>query len=221
MKINKRLPIIITVSIGVIGILIGFNMTKNNERLPVYAPTHINPRLVDSSLHLKSRGHFISDFELINQNGETVTGERLKDKIYVADFFFTTCPTICPKMADQMGRVYKKFYEDPEIMLVSHTVQPEVDSVEVLKEYAELHNADISKWIFLTGDKKQIYDLARKSYFAAVTEGDGGVDDFIHTENFVLVDKNKMIRGFYDGTSEEDVDRLIADIEILKREYES
>lgn len=221
MKVNSKTPIIITVSIAIIGILIGFNMIKNNERLPVYAPTHINPRLVDSSLQHKSNGHFIADFELINQNGKTVDQNDLKGKIYVADFFFTTCPTICPKMADQMGRVYQEFKNDPEIMLVSHTVQPEVDSVPVLKAYAELQGADVSKWIFLTGDKKQIYDLARKSYFAAVTEGDGGVDDFIHTENFVLIDKNKMIRGFYDGTSQEDVTRLIKDIAILKEEYES
>lgn len=220
MKINSKLPLTLTLTIAVIGILIGFNMTKNNQRLPVYAPTNVNPRLVDSSLQNKSRGHFISDFDLINQNGKKVTEKELENKIYVADFFFTSCPTICPKMADQMSRLYEKYLDDPEIMLVSHTVQPEVDSVDVLKNYAELHNAKASKWLFLTGDKKQIYNLARKSYFAAVSEGDGGVDDFIHTENFVLIDKNKMIRGFYDGTSKKDIDRLIADIEILKREYE-
>src|SRR5690554_1249427 len=126
MKINKRLPLALTVSIGVIGILIGFNMTKNNQKLPVYAPTNVNPRLVDASLQHKSHGHFISDFELINQDGETVTEKNLQGKIYVADFFFTTCPTICPKMADQMVRINEAYSEDPEIMLVSHTVQPEV-----------------------------------------------------------------------------------------------
>ena len=218
---NSKLPIIVTVLISIIGISTAFYMNVNNERLPVYAPSNINPRLVDSSLHLKSRGHFISDFELLNQNGEVVTQKNLEGKYYVADFFFTTCPSICPKMTKQMTRVYEEYYNDPDFMLLSHTVQPEVDSVETLREYAEEHNADASKWLFLTGDKKQIYNLARKSYFAATSEGDGGEEDFIHTENFILIDKNKMIRGFYDGTNTKDVDKLMDDIEILKREYES
>jgi protein SCO1/2 len=123
-------------------------------------------------------------------------------------------------MSAQMQRVQKKYKDDEDFKILSHTVQPEVDSVPVLKEYANLYEADPKKWIFVTGDKKIIYDLARKSYFAAVTEGDGGPGDFIHTENFVLVDKEKRIRGFYDGTSEESVDQLLVDIEILSQEYE-
>jgi len=119
-----------------------------------------------------------------------------------------------------MLRVYEEFNENNDILLLSHTVMPEEDSVPVLKEYANKFNISSEKWKLVTGDKKHIYDLARKTYFAAVTEGDGGVDDFIHTENFVLVDKEKRLRGFYDGTSKKDVDRLIKDIYTLLAEYE-
>ena len=121
-----------------------------------------------------------------------------------------------------MVRVYDEFKDNPEVMILSHTVTPEIDSVEVLKAYAEkLGVKDDKKWIFVTGDKKQIYHLARKVYFAATTEGDGGPDDFVHTENFVLVDKEKRLRGFYDGTSKQDVDRLIEDIYTLLDEYKT
>ena len=118
-----------------------------------------------------------------------------------------------------MHRVYEEFKENDDILFLSHTVMPEADSVPVLKDYAEKLKVDVKKWKFVTGDKKQIYNLARKTYFAAVTEGDGGVNDFIHTENFVLVDKEKRLRGFYDGTSKKDVDRLIEDINALLYEY--
>jgi protein SCO1/2 len=117
-------------------------------------------------------------------------------------------------------RVQKAYEDADDFMIVSHSVTPEIDSPAVLKEYAERYEAKPEKWVFLTGNKKLIYDLARKSYFAATTEGDGGVDDFIHTENFVLVDKEKRIRGFYDGTDPESVDQLITDIEILQQEYQ-
>jgi len=156
----------------------------------------------------------------VDQDGKAFNQSDLEGKYYVSDFFFTTCPTICPDMSTQLKRVQEAYKADDDFMIVSHTVNPEVDSAETLKAYAELYEADPNKWVFLTGDKKIIYDLARKSYFAATTEGDGGVNDFIHTENFVLVDKEKRIRGFYDGTSEESVDQLITDIEILSQEYD-
>ena len=180
----------------------------------------IDPELVDKSMQNVTNNHKIADFELINQDGEIFSQNDLKGKYYVTDFFFTTCPSICPDMSSQLQRVQKAYFENDEFLIVSHSVTPEIDSVKVLKEYAELYEANPKKWIFLTGDKKVIYDLARKSYFAATTEGDGGIDDFIHTENFVLVDKEKRIRGFYDGTSKESVNQLIIDIEILAQEYE-
>ena len=155
----------------------------------------------------------------INQYSYCISEKDLDGKIYVADFFFTTCPSICPAMSKQMLRVFDEFKDNQKIMVLSHTVMPEVDSVAVLKEYALRYGIDSdNKWLFLTGDKKEIYQLARKSYFAAINEGNGDKDDFIHTENFVLIDAKKRIRGFYDGTSKEEVEKLIEDIHILLEE---
>ncbi|MFN4235471.1 MAG: SCO family protein [Bacteroidia bacterium] len=204
-------------TIFLIGVLIVYFFIIPVPVLKIYKPSDINPALVDQDQQ-NNKPHRIADFKLLNQNGDTITLKNLDGKIYVADFFFTTCPTICPKMSDQMHRVYEKYKDNPQVMIVSHTVMPEVDSVSVLKAYADKYHADADKWIFLTGPKEEIYQLARKSYFAVITEGDGGVDDFIHTENFILVDKQKRIRGFYDGTSEEDVDRLIKEISYLLKE---
>ncbi|MAY83476.1 MAG: SCO family protein [Flavobacteriales bacterium] len=216
----KKLPIIIPFVLLCIGVAIAYTMIKDNRTLPIYTPAMINPELVDESVQGERVKHNIADFELVDQDGKAFNQSDLEGKYYVSDFFFTTCPTICPDMSTQLKRVQEAYKADDDFMIVSHTVNPEVDSAETLKAYAELYEADPNKWVFLTGDKKIIYDLARKSYFAATTEGDGGVNDFIHTENFVLVDKEKRIRGFYDGTSEESVDQLITDIEILSQEYD-
>ncbi len=205
--------------IAVVGIIIAYFINDKPKVLKVYNPIDINPDLVDESLRQVDKFHRVGSFSLTNQNGKEVTEANFKDKIYIADFFFVTCPTICPKMTKQMNRVYDEFISNEVISFLSHTVMPEADSVPVLHEYANKLNISSDKWIFVTGDKKQIYNLARKTYFAAVTEGDGGVNDFIHTENFVLVDKEKRIRGFYDGTSTKDVDRLIVDIYALLEEY--
>ena len=201
-----------------IGIGVAYKMTKDARQLPIYNPADLNKKLVDQSKQGVTKNHKIESFRLINQAGEEVTEKDVENTIYVADFFFATCQSICPKMSFQMQRLSKEFADDPEIKFISHTVMPEADSVPVLNAYAQQYGADPDKWLLVTGDKKQIYDLARKSYFAVTTEGDGGKSDFIHTENFVLVDKNKRIRGFYDGTSSEDIDRLIEDIRVLKRE---
>ncbi|MFT4756379.1 MAG: protein SCO1/2 [Vicingaceae bacterium] len=217
---KNKLAIIAPAILLCIGIGIAYEMIKNDRVLPIYSPAMINPELVDKSKQDVTKGHRIGDFVLTNQDGEELTNKDFDGYYYVADFFFTTCPTICPSMSAEMQRIQAEFSDDEDFKILSHTVQPEVDSVPVLKEYAELYEADPTKWILATGDKKIIYNLARKSYFAAVTEGDGGPDDFIHTENFVLVDKEKRIRGFYDGTSPESVDKLIVDIEILSQEYD-
>jgi protein SCO1/2 len=154
-----------------------------------------------------------------NQNGETITQEFYNDKIYVADFFFTTCPTICPIMTENMGYIQEKIKNDSDILLLSFSVTPEIDSVEQLKKYALEKNVIDSKWNLVTGNKKDIYNLARTSYLVAKTNGDGGKYDMIHTENFVLVDKEKRIRGFYDGTNSKEMDQLLNDIKILKNSY--
>ena len=198
-------------------VLIAYFLQKD-KALPIYNPSDINPSLVDESVQNIKENHKIRSFSLVNQLGDSISEKDFENKIYVADFFFTRCMGICPKMSKQMDRAAEEFKQDNEIMFLSHSVTPVADSVPVLAEYAELYGADPTQWMLATGDKKEIYDLARKSYFAVTTEGTGDSTDFIHTENFVLIDKNKRIRGFYDGTSSEDVDRLIEDIRILQKE---
>ena len=191
---------------------------KPIEVLPIYQPAEVNEKLVDSSIIHVAKYHKISDFKLTNQNGKEITQANYKDKIYVADFFFTTCQEICPVMTKNMYQLQEELKNDNEILLLSHTVIPEVDTVEQLKEYAIENNVDDSKWNLLTGDKKQIYELARKSYLA-VEDSNFNEFDMIHTENFMLIDKEKQIRGFYDGTNSEEINRLLKDIEILKQSY--
>ena len=191
---------------------------KPIEVLPIYQPAEVNEKLVDSSIIHVAKYHKISDFKLINQNGKEITQANYKDKIYVADFFFTTCQDICPVMTKNMYQLQEELKNDNEILLLSHTVIPEVDTVEQLKVYAIENNVDDSKWNLLTGDKKQIYELARKSYLA-VEDSNFNEFDMIHTENFMLIDKEKQIRGFYDGTNSEEINRLLKDIEILKQSY--
>lgn len=190
---------------------------KPKPVLKVYQPADVAAELVDTTLQYVKKYHTIADFSLTNQNGETITQDDYKDKIYVADFFFTTCQTICPIMTDHMVKIQKALKDDHEVLLLSHTVTPEIDSVPQLKKYALQKGVDDAKWNLVTGDKKEIYDLARKSYLAAkdVPYSD---HDLIHTENFVLVDKKKRIRGFYDGTDPEAIDKLLADIKILEQE---
>ena len=186
--------------------------------LAIYQPADVERELVDSTIQHIKKYHTIADFSLINQNGKTITQEDYKGKIYVADFFFTTCQTICPIMTDNMVVVQERLKNDQEIMLLSHSVTPVIDSVPQLKKYALEKGVDDSKWNLVTGDKKQIYQLARKSYLAVKTDGNGDEYDMIHTENFILIDKKKRIRGFYDGTDSEEIERLLDDIEILKKE---
>lgn len=208
-------------SIILLGIIVAYLIIDQPKILKVYNPIDVNPALVDESVRNVDKFHRVGSFTLTDQDGNEVTENSFNDKIYVTDFFFVTCPTICPKMATQMNRIYVEFKENNTVMLLSHTVMPVADSVPVLKEYAKKLGVSSEKWKFVTGDKPQIYNLARKTYFAAITKGDGGVDDFVHTENFVLVDKEKRLRGFYDGTSEKDVDRLIGDIYSLLEEYKN
>ena len=191
---------------------------KPIEVLPIYQPAEVNEKLVDSSIIHVAKYHKISDFRLTNQNGKEITQADYNDKIYVADFFFTTCQDICPVMTKNMYQLQEELKNDNEILLLSHTVIPEVDTVEQLKDYAIENNVDDSKWNLLTGDKKQIYELARKSYLA-VEDNNFNEFDMIHTENFMLIDKEKQIRGFYDGTNSEEINQLLKDIEILKQSY--
>lgn len=164
--------------------------------------------------------HTIPNFSFTNQDGQTVTQKDVEGSIYVTDFFFTTCHSICPIMSSQMERIYTKFKNDPEVKFISHTVDPEIDTVEQLKTYAIKHNADAKQWMFVTGNKKELYEIARTGYLLNAEEGDGGPDDFIHTQNFALIDKDKRIRGFYDGTDSLEINQLIKDIDLLLKEYQ-
>ena len=197
-----------------------YSLLKPEEKLTIYQPDMVNSELVDTTMQYVRKYHRIKDFKLVNQNGDTITNADYKDKIYIADFFFTTCMTICPIMTDHMVKIQERIKDDPEVLLLSHTVMPRIDTVAQLKRYAEEKGVIDSKWNLVTGDKKQIYDLARKSYLVAKSEGDGGKYDMVHTENFVLIDKNRQIRGFYDGTNPEAIEELMEDLKILKKEYQ-
>ncbi len=192
-----------------------YSALKPKKSLPIYNPSMVNPELVDSTVQYISKYHAIADFSFINQNGKIITQKDYEGKIYVADFFFTTCGSICPKMTTNLVEIQKAFINNPKVMLLSHTVFPETDSVAVLKEYAIKNGVIDSKWNLVTGDKKQIYSMARMSYLAVKLGKPEELYDMVHTENFVLVDSKRRVRGFYDGTKKEDIERLIEDINFL------
>ena len=188
---------------------------SSNIDLPIIGPSDFKNELVDNKVN-KEQSHFVSDFELINQNGDTITNKDYEDKIYVVDFFFTRCGSICPIMTNNMKKIQDKFLENDNLMLLSISVTPNIDNVETLKKYAKSKGVINSKWNITTGNKKHIYELARKSYFAVLKKGDGGLQDFIHTPNFILIDKKKQIRGIYDGTDDTEIKRVIKDIKTLQ-----
>ena len=193
---------------------------KPKKNLPIYSPSMISDELVDEDMRYIKKYHRINDFLLFNQNGDTVTQNNYKDKIYVADFFFTTCPDICPIMTGNMLYLQENL-KDTNVMLASFSVTPEIDNVEVLKKYSTEKGVDDSKWNLMTGEKTQIYDLARKSFLVVKSIPENQNHGMIHTENFVLVDKEKRIRGYYDGTNLEEMDKLLDDIKTLIQSYEN
>jgi protein SCO1/2 len=215
---DYKLFAIVFLVLSIIIVSIIYNTLNVYQPLPIYQPSMVSTELVDSTLQYKKKYHKIANFKLINQNGKTITQNDYKNKIYVADFFFTTCQTICPVMTSHMADIQKEILNDDEVMLLSHSVTPEIDTVAQLKRYAIEKGVNDAKWNLVTGDKKQIYELARKSYLAVKDVGDGGPFDMIHTENFMLIDKKKQIRGFYDGTDPEAINKLLEDIKILKQE---
>jgi protein SCO1/2 len=207
--------LVIVTALSTIILSLFYSALKPKKTLPIYNPSMVNPELVDSTIQYISKYHSIADFSFTNQNGKTITQKDYEGKIYVADFFFTTCGSICPKMTTNLVEVQKAIINNPKVMLLSHTVFPETDSVSVLKKYAIKNGVIDSKWNLVTGDKKQIYSLARKSYLAVKLGKPEELYDMVHTENFVLVDSKRRVRGFYDGTKKEDIARLIEDITFL------
>lgn len=219
LKIWKRYRILIVTLFVASALAMGsiYKLYQPPPYLPVYAPNMLDESLVDPSIQYVRKYHKIPDFTLINQNGDTITQANYEDKIYVADFFYTTCPSFCKELTANLKVIQEATKDDDEIRLISHTVTPEIDSFEKLKEYAVKHGVNDEKWNLVTGEKKEIYELARKAYCVVQDDGDGGEYDMIHTENFVLIDKKKRIRGFYDGTNSEEVKQLLKDIQILKK----
>ncbi len=217
---NRLLVVLI---ILVIGIAVGtYYLIPHDEKLPVINPADVESEMVDPEILRQGYGHKIGTFAFLNQNGDTITEKFVKGKVYVAEYFFTTCGSICPIMNKQMKRVNNVYFDNPEVAILSFTVDPDIDTVAQMKRYAEGHDIKGNHWQFLTGDKKELYQLARQSYFVlkpaeAENLGDAG-SDFIHTNNFALVDKESRIRGYYDGTNKEEVGNLINDIQRLLKE---
>lgn len=203
----------------IVGISFAYYLNITKVKLKIFSPKDINPQLVDESLRGKNIAHRTANFSFINQNGAIVTEKHIQNKIFVVDFFFTTCTNICPVMSKNMTKIFEAMKNDTNFIILSHSVTPEIDSVSVLANYAKQYGADGKRWHLLTGSKKEIYEMARKSYFVVSDEGSGDENDFIHTENFVLIDKERRLRGFYDGTNDKEIKRLLDEIQILKREY--
>lgn len=218
----KRISFII---VGLAGLLVWVSISGAGKsdafRLPVYAPADLDPDWVDENLKKSTAPHRVPDFAFTDQTGGMVDQNTISDKIYVAEFFFTTCPGICPTLTRHTKRIQKAFAEDEDVMILSHTVYPEHDSVPVLNAFGEMHEINPEKWKLLTGSKKDLYGISRNGYFAISYEPDLSEYGFIHTENVVLVDKERRLRGIYTGTKPHEINRLIEDIRVLKNEYES
>lgn len=187
-------------------------VTNNYTTLPYYGGNESQKETV------REERFTVPSFSFINQNNQVLTSEFVKDKIWVADYFFTKCTSICPKLSTHLQQVQDAFKQDDEVKLISFTVDPDRDVPGVLKTYAVSYHANSLHWQFVTGEKKDLYGFARKGLFIIATDGDGGADDFIHSEKLVLIDKHQHIRGYYDGTSDGEVNQLIKDIQRLKKE---
>ena len=211
---SGRLALVAYLAVAVVAIAIGTVLLTPERDLPVYQPSDLNPALVDPAV-LGHEDHRILPFTLLNQLGDTITEDQVAGQLLVVDFFFTRCATICPMLTSNMKKVQDVFAAEPGLRLLSHSVTPVADSVSVLAAYGEANGVDPDRWWLLTGEKPEVYRLARKSYFAALDEGDGGFQDFVHTENMVLVDTLGRLRGFYDGTDLDEVNRLVRDVQFL------
>lgn len=190
------------------------------DKLPVYGQKKIEERTEGGNIVYDTIPHTISDFSFIDQDSAVITNDSFKGKIYVSDFFFTSCPTICPAMKKQMLRVYNKFLENDKVDILSHTIDPAYDNVAVLKDYSERLGVESSKWHFVTGDEEEIFDIGEKSYMVTAGADPDAPGGYIHSGAFLLVDMDRRIRGVYDGTIADEVDVLINDIERLLKEYE-
>ncbi len=202
----------------VAALLMGLAGCSQTDRLPILGEREAITKQVDGKTVTDSVYHTIPDFKFVSQDGDTVTAATVKDKIYVADFFFTSCPTICPKMKTQLKRVYDRFKANTNVLLLSHTIDPAHDSVPVLKEFAQELGVTSKNWLFVTGDREKIYDIGQNSYMVTAQEDATAPGGVVHSGAFILVDKDRHIRGIYDGTTEAGVDKLMADMDKLLAE---
>ena len=215
----KRIVFFLLILSTAIGVAYYMNLSSNTQDLPIINPTDLKPEMVDSSIQNQGREHTIGAFRLTDEKNRPISDSVVNNKVFVAEYFFTTCGSICPIMNQQMQRIQAHFKGNEDFEILSFTVDPEHDNPEALLDYARKHNYVNNQWHFITGPKKDLYALARKSFFVlkpaeAQNLGDAG-SDFIHTNNFVLVDKKRRIRGYYDGTNANEVNQLIKDIELL------
>jgi protein SCO1/2 len=193
--------------------------TSRVDYLPYYNEESFTPKWITPNTAEEKAFHKIPDFSLTNQLGETVNQNTFENKIYITDFFFTSCPGICKKMTNNMSKIQEEFKDDNEVLLLSHSVMPSTDSVSVLKTYAKTYAIIDNKWHLVTGDKNEIYTLGRDHYFVENDLGETkSIDDFLHTENFLLIDKKKHIRGIYNGLNRASINQLITDVKSLKTE---
>ena len=216
----KKILSLVLLMVVLVPIAYYFNKPSEEKKLDVLSPMDVNAEMVDSELRNIGRGHYIQDFEFFDQKNQRFQSSSIKDKIWVVEYFFATCKGICPIMNAQMQRVQSAHEKDTNVVILSFTVDPDQDTPEALGLYADEHGAIAGQWFFLTGEKSMLYELARKSFFLlkpaeAKNQGDAG-GDFIHTNNFVLIDRDKQIRGYYDGTNPKEVDALILDVSRLK-----
>lgn len=203
------------------GLFLIFNTDAPLRTLPKLGNHRIDKKTTDGKTMNDTVFHKIPAFSFLDQNGNVITNESVQNKICVVDYFFSTCQSICPFMSSELSRVHEAYRSNPEVIILSHTVDPQTDTPEQLLVYASQFNADSKSWKFLTGSKEELYKLARKGYLLEASEGNGGKEDFIHTQNFALVDGLGHIRGFYDGLDTTEVNNLIRDISILLREKKS
>lgn len=216
----RKLPLIYWLSISsLVAISSCDNKTDDGKKLPILGRKEVVQKEVNGEDVSDTVYHTIDDFAFVDQDSTIITPVTFKDKVYVADFFFTSCPTICPVMKSEMLRVYEKFIDNDDVLLLSHTIDPEYDTVALLKDYAErLGVENNKKWHFVTGEKEDIYDIGQNSYMVTAMEDGSEPGGFLHSGAFILVDKKSRVRGIYDGTKEEEVNKLIKDIPLLLEE---
>jgi protein SCO1/2 len=213
MKLNIKSVVFIVTS----STLAACNSSTQNT-LPILGNRVAEEKMIDGTLVVDTIYQTVSEFSLLNQDSVVVNNETVKGKIYVADFFFTSCPTICPVMKKEMIRVYEKFKGNNQVLMLSHTIDPDYDTIQLLRDYANRLGSDGKQWMFLWGERKPLYELAEKGYYASAVVDSTEPGGFIHSGGFILVDKQQRVRGIYDGTSANDVDKLMVDMDVLLKE---